>query len=260
MFFQQRIATTFDRADLYHQEANTQRRVARRLAAAVADFDLPDRPRILEIGCGTGFLSRYLIEEWPTGRFLFTDIAPTMVDRCREHLGNVDMESVDFSVMDGENLQGDGSFDLIVSSLAFQWFDDPLGNLDRLCQRLAPGGTLAFMTLGEQTFFEWRELCRQHQIPCGLHRYPDRGAWEGAWPTYGAGRMIESRITEQHRSPQTFLQGLKKVGTALPSPRYRPLPSGKLRRVLRSYAGEKNRFSITYHLLFGCFTKAELDT
>ena len=157
--------------------------------------------------------------------------------------------------MDGELLQGEGSFDLIVSSLAFQWFHDPLGNLKQLSKRLAPGGHLAFTTLGRKTFMEWRELCDQYKIPCGLHHYHRLKEWKKAWPASGTGKMSANQLVEEHDSPCSFLQGLKRTGTSLSPLQYQPVPGIRLRQIFRCHAAEKHNFPITYHVLFGHFIK-----
>ncbi|MBF0455372.1 MAG: methyltransferase domain-containing protein [Magnetococcales bacterium] len=255
MVSRSRVAEQFGQASHYHQQATLQRRVAQRLATHIAPFKLPAHPRILEIGCGTGFLSQHLLTLWPHGHLLLSDISPAMVARCQEQLQGCGLERVVFKVLDGENLSEDGPFDLIVSSLAFQWFNDPIGNLATLCQKLAPGGRIAFMTLGEQTFHEWRSLCDQQQIPCGLHSYPTQQVWTNNWPRGGEGEMVEAYLEETHPSPLAFLRGLKQIGTALPASHHLPASGGALRRALRHVNGNNRFFLATYHLLYGCFTK-----
>ncbi|MBF0380572.1 MAG: methyltransferase domain-containing protein [Magnetococcales bacterium] len=242
-------------AQVYQNKADVQYRVAGQLAKMVATYELPARPHILEIGCGTGFLSQHLVDVWPDATLLCSDIAPEMVASCRANLVDVDDELVSFAVMDGENLPKGEKFDLIVSSLVFQWFVDPLGNLANLVDRLNPGGRLAFVTLGEETFKEWRGLCDKNRIACGLHDYPTRDDWQSCWPDDGAGEMDTSMIIEEHPSPLAFLKGLKEIGTGLPVTGHAPVSGGELRRVLAGYVRDKSSFCVTYHLLFGSFLK-----
>ena len=72
-----RVAQSFAAASPnYEDAADFQRLVADRLAGKIAGAPLPRRPRILEIGCGTGFLTRSLSQRLPAARWLVTDIAP----------------------------------------------------------------------------------------------------------------------------------------------------------------------------------------
>ncbi|MBF0448554.1 MAG: methyltransferase domain-containing protein [Magnetococcales bacterium] len=251
----ERVSRAFGQARSYHQQAGVQRQVARQLADRLAGFTRPMKPRILEVGCGTGFLSRYLLDRWPDSPVLLTDLSPPMVQRCQQHLGPIDPERVQFLVMDAENPCTDGPFDLIVSSLVFQWFEQPFVTVEKMVQRLAPGGRLVFTTLGPESFAEWRRLCTENQVPCGLHDYPEPDQWQSAWPDSGQGEMAHWRITEDHPSAYSFLRGLKVVGAALPSDQHQPATVPELRRLLKRFAIENRTFQITYHIMYGCFTK-----
>src|SRR4029079_19075136 len=78
------VAQSFGaRAETYDEHADLQRGVAGRLARLLPQLDAP---RILELGCGTGLFSRHLLARYPDGRFLFTDLAPSMVEQCRTNL------------------------------------------------------------------------------------------------------------------------------------------------------------------------------
>jgi malonyl-CoA O-methyltransferase len=123
-------------AGTYDADADLQRLVAGRLAARIAALPLPPAPRILEIGCGTGFLSRHLLAGRPGARGLITDLSEAMVRRCRDTLAGAS----DFLVMDGERpcLTPPGGFDLICSSLALQWFADPVAALAAWAGLLRP--------------------------------------------------------------------------------------------------------------------------
>src|SRR3546814_9147356 len=84
----------------------------------VCSSDLPLVPRILEIGCGTGLLTRDIRTQWLEAELTVTDLAPEMVERAARdpRLAGT------FFTMDGEWPCFEGQwFDLIISSLAFQW-------------------------------------------------------------------------------------------------------------------------------------------
>ncbi len=53
-------------AENYDAAASVQRVAAERLAARIAALPLPDNPSILDIGAGTGFLTRALARHLPT--------------------------------------------------------------------------------------------------------------------------------------------------------------------------------------------------
>src|SRR3546814_19035159 len=84
-----------------------------------------------------------------------------MAARCREGLGE-GRGRFRYVAMDGERpcFAPDVRFDLVCSSLAFQWFHDLEGAVASLCALLAPGGHLAFTPLAEGSFDEWRAAHR----------------------------------------------------------------------------------------------------
>jgi ubiquinone/menaquinone biosynthesis C-methylase UbiE len=99
---------------------------------------------VLEIGCGTGQLTRQL-----AGRALnltAIDIGAAMVAAARR---NIAAAAVRFQVTSFEDFAGSGPFDLIVSATAFHWVD-PGAGLAKAARLLRPGGWLALLTTGER--------------------------------------------------------------------------------------------------------------
>ena len=175
-------------ASAYDRVARIQPLVAARLAAS-----LDCKPaRILEIGCGTGVLSSHLRSTFPDAELILTDISPSMLEICKRKLKGNGI----FRVMNGERPDTDlGLFDLIISNLAMQWFEDMPGGIDRLSKLLAPGGRFSFSTLGEKNFTEWRALLETRNLPSGLHLYPDIASFP--WPGDMLGRVEEEFIIEK---------------------------------------------------------------
>ncbi len=239
-----RIARAFSaRAGIYDVAADVQWLVASRLAERIEDAGLAGVGRILEIGCGTGFLSARLDDAFPDSELVLTDIAPSMLDRCRTRVGNRPR----YLVLDGERPERlSERFDLIVSSLAFQWFVDLRAGLERLSGLLAPGGRMMFATLGRKTFIEWREAHRALGLVCGTPQYP--GPDEFPWPAGFGHRVDEELVRQPYGDGHDFVKSLKALGASEPAPGYRPLSPGAFRRLLLSL---DSGFTATYHILFG---------
>ena len=77
-----------------------------------------------------------------------------MVAAARRRLGPE--AGVSWLVADGE-APIRGEYDLIIANATFQWFTRPGETLAAYYRSLAPGGVLAFSTLGPQTFQELAE-------------------------------------------------------------------------------------------------------
>ncbi|WP_448202454.1 dethiobiotin synthase [Azospirillum sp. sgz302134] len=247
------IAAAFGEASgRYEDHAAVQRIAAQRLAGRIVRLPLPRHPRVLEIGCGTGFLSRALRDRIDGAEWLYTDLSPAMLDRCRAALG--EPADARFLLLDGERPEVDGPFDLICSSLAFQWFQDPAGALERWAGLLSPGGHIAFATLAADSFREWRDAHRALGFEAGMPDYPTPQALARLWPAGGIGLVEEERLLRHHADGLDFLAELKGIGAHLPAEGRRPLPPGALRRVLRRLAPPEG-LTVTHHIAYGTFRR-----
>lgn len=223
------VARAFSGAKDYDRYARVQLIVARVLARRIASLNLPRNARVLDIGCGTGFLGFALREEGVTGDFLVTDLAPAMMDRARARLG----DGAHYAVLDGEFGTPDGGpFDLICSSLATQWFTDEPTALSRWRHWLTPNGHIMVATLGPETFSEWREAHAAEGLRAGTPNFtaPD------AFTALGLVEPVTvERYRERHDDARGFLTGLRAIGAQTASPSHRALSAGDLRRVMRRF-------------------------
>ena len=128
-------------ADLY--ESSRRGYPAELLEVVVRTAELSPGSSALEIGCGTGQLTRQLV---PLGLDLTAiDIAPSMVSAARRIVGDdVRFEACAFEDLDVP----DGTFDLVISATAFHWIDPEVGFV-KAAALLRPGGWLALLATGE---------------------------------------------------------------------------------------------------------------
>jgi malonyl-CoA O-methyltransferase len=114
--------------------------------------------RILELGCGTGRMTRLLRQQFPAAVITAIDLSPQMVDFARNSTSDVT-----FIVADAESFVVDlpAHFDLVISNATAQWFEDAGTTLTRASKVLARRGLLAVSTFGERTFCELRTAFEQ---------------------------------------------------------------------------------------------------
>lgn len=226
----QQVADAFAAATAtYDSAAEAQAKAADRLVALVGELALPANPTVLEVGCGTGLLTRRLLPRLG-GDWLVTDLSPAMVDAARAAIG---ADKAQFRVMDGEQPDTPvGLFDLIVSNLAVQWFGDLGRAVNRLRAGLAPGGKLVLSTLGQGSFAQWRAAHEALGLSCGIPVYPDAAILAAQLP---AGTRLRTETVDiRHADAMAFATALKRIGAGTPTAGHTPLSAGALRRVVRA--------------------------
>ena len=119
-------------------------RLHHEIADRAADLALTCRPepvRVLDVGCGTGYLLRRLAARAPQAAELAgIDPAPAMIGTAR---ALADDDRLSFAAGVAEHLPfPDGHFDLLVSTTSFDHWADQRAGLAECARVLAPGGHL----------------------------------------------------------------------------------------------------------------------
>lgn len=108
--------------------------------AYLAELDLPDGASALEVGCGTGVVTRAIAGLPAVAVAIGVDPSPVFVERASE-LSN---GNVTFRVGDGQALDfADAEFDLVVLHTTLCHIPDPDKALAEAVRVLKPGGLLA---------------------------------------------------------------------------------------------------------------------
>lgn len=92
--------------------------------------------RVVDLGCGTGNLTRQLADMLPDSDVVGIDSSPQMLTRSNEYL----RDGLRFEQGDLAELQGE--WDLIFSNAALQWSESHEDLIPYLFDRLAPNGQL----------------------------------------------------------------------------------------------------------------------
>lgn len=146
------VAASFSKAaGTYDSVADLQRAVGGELLSRLpTDFN----PRSwLDLGCGTGYFSRALAQQFAGSEGVALDIAEGMLCHARP-LGGANY----FVAGDAERLPlRDQSCELVFSSLAVQWCGDFAAVLSEARRVLQAGGVFAFASLCVGTLSELRD-------------------------------------------------------------------------------------------------------
>lgn len=149
MNLKSRISGNFSKAaKSYDENAKVQQRVINDLIEKIKGKEYKN---ILEVGSGTGTLTKLLLENFKEAKITAVDISSGMIERAKE---KVNSEKVTFILGDMEQLEFIESYDLIISTSTFQWIKNLEGLIKKLKFLLKKDGTLAFSTFLEGTFKE----------------------------------------------------------------------------------------------------------
>lgn len=120
--------------------ADPQQQAMRR--AFLADVPFPDHAHVLEVGCGTGVLTRVL-SRWPgVGSVVGVDPAPSFLDKARALAA--DLPNVSFQEADGRRLPfDDAAFDVVVFDSTLSHVPEPERALAEAARVLRSEGCVA---------------------------------------------------------------------------------------------------------------------
>ena len=153
---------------VFDQAAETYDRSRKQLVPCFDDFYgtalelIPAQPhdnlRVLDLGAGTGLLSSFIAESFPTASITLLDISQEMLDKARERFGGL-VKRLEFIVGDyGEGIAG--QFDVVVSALSIHHLsnDNKRRLFKNIHNALADGGIFinADQVLGPTPHIEQR--------------------------------------------------------------------------------------------------------
>jgi malonyl-CoA O-methyltransferase len=155
-----RLRAAFERASAgYEAAAALQARVAAELLERLAEFNFQPRV-VLDLGAGTGRVTRELKRRYPRALVIALDLAAGMLREARrnQHLWRR------FARVCGDALRlplADGSVDVVFSSLMLQWCEPLDAAFAEVRRVLKPEGFFAFSTFGPDTLNELRSAWTQ---------------------------------------------------------------------------------------------------
>ena len=127
--------------------------------------------KVVDLGCGTGELTRQLAETLPNSSVTGMDNSPQMLGKASLHSNS----SLRFE--QGDQSQLTGEWDLIFSNAALHWTENHSELIPQLYERLAPGGQIAVQVPSNHNHIShqiYREIASEEMfkfILNGFQRY-----------------------------------------------------------------------------------------
>ena len=243
------IKNNFSRyAHLYDKYSSVQEMIAAGLNEKITVNGFGN---ILELGCGTGNLTRLLRDKFKQARLKAIDISPEMVAVCRKKLPE---DGIEFIIADAEELELRESFDLVASNATFQWFADLEGALGKFSGCLRAGGEIIFSTFGPNTFCEldWvlKSLFKEAAVAANF--FASRGKLEELLrKNFRPCRVIEEIHRESFISLRELLRNIKYSGirgNGLAKKRF--FSRSNLDKMQELYLDKFKDISVTYQVFY----------
>ena len=111
---------------------------------------------ILDAGCGSGALTKLLVDLVPDGRVIGADSSSSMLAQARETLGD-DVELIESDLTE---LRLETEVDVVFSNAVFHWVQDHDALFARMFEALKPGGRIEAQCGGEGNIAELERVAR----------------------------------------------------------------------------------------------------
>jgi trans-aconitate methyltransferase len=145
----------------------------------VAQLPLEGDETALDLGCGSGRLTEFLLRKLPRGRVIAVDRSANMLEAAREHLQSEFDGRVEYLQTSLDELELQRVADLAFSNAAFHWVRDHPRLLSVVYRALKPGGWLVAQCGAGPNIARIRE--RAARIMASDAYQPYFGDWPGPW-------------------------------------------------------------------------------
>jgi trans-aconitate 2-methyltransferase len=139
-------------ASTYHRVADNQEEWGRDV---LDRLELNGDETVLDAGCGSGRVTRLLLERLPEGRVIGVDAAPSMIEEARSNLSEYG-DRVDLRVCDLLDLELSDPVDAAFSNATFHWIGNHARLFETMAAALVAGAQLEAQCGGEGNVAEWK--------------------------------------------------------------------------------------------------------
>lgn len=233
------IKTNFEK---YHNEYNDRAVVQKKMAEKLISFLKENEfDKVLEIGCGTGFLTQCFIKKKSFNEFYANDIT----DISKRYIESM-IKEANFITGDAEKTDLPANINLVMSNAMLQWSQDFPGMILKIKDCLIKNGIFLFSTFGTDNFKEIREL-----TGVGLKYYSVKEITNFLKPHFEIIRAEEQKEKIYFFSFKEILSHIKHTGVNSTSSV--PITISQLKKLEREYEStfrSDNGLVLTYNPLY----------
>ena len=169
-------------------------------AGMLAEMEFAPNDKILDVGCGVGWLCGILAGKLPEGQIVGMDVADEMVQRARKRYA--DRVNMMFIIAGAEDIPWDDNFfNKVVSVESAYYWPEPAPAFREICRVLQPGGTAHILiNLYKENVYShpWRE-----KLAVATHLFSGE-QWCGLMQQAGLIETKHSRIVDPRPVPEGY--------------------------------------------------------
>lgn len=185
--------------------------------------------RVLDIGCGSGLLSKEMVANGFCGEIVGVDLAKDALKIASASLKG------EFICEDAEVFTSQESFDAIVSNFVFQWFENPAFQIERYANMLKKKGIAALALPIEGSLSELKDVLSKVGVDMELLPFPAQKRVVESFLKVFEARVCEIRnIGTFFSSPLEAIASIKRSGAYFRAKK--PLKVGEFRSVMSKYS------------------------
>lgn len=201
----------------YASNSAAQQEIAKLLLKEIPQNRTPQT--ILEIGCGTGYLTQCLADLYPNTHITATDISSAMLQEAKRNWPNNQIPPK-WQILDGQTLQNlTGHYDIIISNMCIQWLEDINTAYKKWQQHLTPHGYILTSRPSANAFWQWKDALTSLSLPHGIIRYQETPY-----------TVKTVNLQKDYGATYTFLRTIKASGAATPAQNYQNISPKALKK------------------------------
>jgi malonyl-CoA O-methyltransferase len=184
----------------YSGNAVIQKQMAKKLVGEIPGFNFE---KILELGCGTGFITEELVSKINFSDYITVDIIP----ECKNYISKIS-DKIRFICEDIEdnNKIYSSKYDLIISNATLQWLDNLPQFIQKLKNNLTDTGYLIFTLFGKENY---KELAPFVKNPL---KYYSVDEIKNFCTDYEIINISEEKFVMEFKTPTYVLRHIKNTG------------------------------------------------
>lgn len=193
----------------YEVKAVVQQRIAAELALKFENVAPTHSNSILEVGCGTGFLTREMLQkEINIGKLYLNDIVPSALPVLQKEVKKSYPDIPVYTIEgDAEDIEFNMSADAVLSASTIQWFENLPAFIAKISRMLHKDGIFAFSTFGEGNLFQIKELTGK-----GIAYVPSDELRQMLTREFKDVDLWEKQMTQTFETPMAVLRHLQETG------------------------------------------------